>query len=102
MKGFKEITPIRKWRLLYAAIILAINIFSVFILYSHYGPLTENGNRYYHYFDLSSMDWYVLGHCLCAFVFLLIPWIFSIIILQNHSLDYSLPRVDLANGARYY
>lgn len=76
MKGFKEITPIRKWRLLYGAIIFAINIISVFILYTHYGPLTENGNRYYHYFDLSSMDWYVLGHCLCAFVFLLIPWIF--------------------------
>lgn len=29
----------------------------IILLYSHYGPLTPNGNRYHHQFDINTVSW---------------------------------------------
>lgn len=29
----------------------------IILLYSHYGPLTPNGNRYYHHFNIDTVVW---------------------------------------------
>lgn len=61
---------------LYASSIFVLNVICVFLLYTHYGPLTENGNRYYHSFDIQSMNWGLLGLCSLACIILLIPYFF--------------------------
>lgn len=58
---------------IYAAILFVINMVSTFLLYTHYGPLTPNGNRYYHSFDLSSLSWEMMGLCFIASLALLFP-----------------------------
>ena len=36
---------------------LLITTINTILLYSHYGPLTPNGNRYFHYFNMNTVDW---------------------------------------------
>lgn len=42
-------------------------------LYSHYGPLTPNGNRYYHDFDLSTVPFHLVGWSVISMALLYYP-----------------------------
>lgn len=61
---------------LYAVIVFVCNMTSTFQLYAHYGPLTPNGNRYYHSFDISSVSWNMVGLCCVATIALVFPFVF--------------------------
>lgn len=47
----------RNFLTLYAVVVFVCNMTSTFLLYAHYGPLTPDGDRYYHSFDMSSVSW---------------------------------------------
>ncbi len=63
----------RKILWIFALVTSITNIISTFLLYAHYGPLTPNGNRYHHSFDVSSVSWGLVGLCLLANLALLYP-----------------------------
>lgn len=70
-------TP-RFWRcrkvIYYGAIISMICVIVCTIaLYSHYGPLTPNGNRYYHDFDLSTVPFSLVAWSVLSMVLLCYP-----------------------------
>lgn len=67
---------VRKLQLIYCIIIFLSNIMCVTLLYTHYGPLTVNGNRYFHKFDIKSMDWDIFILCSLACSVLLVPYVF--------------------------
>lgn len=46
---------------------------STIALYSHYGPLTPNGNRYYHQFDIDTVIWRLVVLELAAMSLLIYP-----------------------------
>lgn len=46
---------------------------STIALYSHYGPLTPNGNRYYHRFDMDTVVWRLVVLELAAMLLLIYP-----------------------------
>lgn len=46
---------------------------STIALYSHYGPLTPNGNRYYHRFDIDTVVWRLVVLELAAMSLLIYP-----------------------------
>lgn len=43
------------------------------ILYSHYGPLTPNGNRYYHHFNMDTVEWSLVVVEMAAMASLIYP-----------------------------
>ncbi len=68
----------RFWRLrsviyIGAIISLICVVGCTIILYAHYGPLTPNGNRYYHDFDLSTVLWPLAGWSIIAMALLCYP-----------------------------
>lgn len=69
----KKRISIKKILTIYAAIVFITNAISIFLLYAHYGPLTPNGNRYYHSFDMSSVSWNMVCLCIIASLSLLLP-----------------------------
>lgn len=73
---FSQSSMIKKILSVYAILVFVINLISIFLLYTHYGPLTPNGNRYYHSFDISSMNWQLEGLCCIASLSLLAPLVF--------------------------
>lgn len=52
--------------------VLTVTI-STIALYSHYGPLTPNGNRYYHRFDMDTVVWKLVILELAAMLSLIYP-----------------------------
>lgn len=62
---------IRKGVYLYALLSLTLVFISTITLYSYYGPLTPNGNRYHHSFDISTVPvWMVILSLLAMFTLL--------------------------------
>lgn len=59
--------------LLTGILCFAITTFCTIALYSHYGPLTPNGNRYYHYFDMGSVVWELVVTEMIAMASLIYP-----------------------------
>ena len=71
----KKSLMFRNFLTLYAVVIFVCNMTSTFLLYAHYGPLTPNGNRYYHSFDMSSVSWIMVGLCYIASIALVFPFV---------------------------
>lgn len=48
-------------------------VVSTIMLYAHYGPLTPNGNRYHHSFNILTVEWGVVRLALIAMVLQVYP-----------------------------
>ncbi len=103
---------VKVFQLAYAAFFYFTNVLSLFLLYTHYGPLTPNGNRYYHEYDITSMDWVMVTFCSVASLLLLLPYLlcfrsnatsvfdlFPSVSDGNHILSKLLGILNLASGS---
>ena len=57
----------RKGLMAYAVGCGAVVTLMTILLYSFYGPLTPNNNRYYHSFDMSTVPWQLVIGCIVTF-----------------------------------
>lgn len=73
MKLMKSIKPNQLILLLIGVVSFLTVSIDTILLYSHYGPLTPNGNRYYHSFDIRSIDWFIILLELVAMTLLTFP-----------------------------
>ena len=48
-------------------------VISTIMLYAHYGPLTPNGNRYHHSFNILTVEWDVVRLALIAMALQIYP-----------------------------
>ena len=73
-----SVKSVRKINFKKAALFIAIIcILSVMLgtiaLYSHYGPITTNGNRYYHQFNVNTVEWRLVFYATVATALLAYP-----------------------------
>lgn len=72
--GISNLTLGRKMIQLCISVVFLTIITATICMEATHGPLTPNGNRYYHKFSLELVNWVTVLLCVAAYILLLLPW----------------------------
>lgn len=74
MTGISRLTLGRTMILLGISVMFITIITATICMEATHGPLTPNGNRYYHRFSLDLVNWVTVSLCVASYLLLLMPW----------------------------